>query len=267
VLLPTLTLAILCAFFATVYHWAPALVFLLVIICVGAGIMQWRQSLREQNPLRFYVALECLAAVAAGVAVGWLVYDRFLAFYWYSVESHVYTNILPTEPATGYIDAGKLVFADDSVVNKNHSVGFKDHRVFCVAPIIEDPAAVLALGEPQAVHFWAVGLDCCGARGAFSCDDSWDWRARSGFVVRSHEMHAQYVEAAQQAEAAFGLPAPMGEQLFVRWVRDPERLELNYWRSGAGLLFAAVVLQALVSCVAAGFVLKSATGRASWGFR
>jgi len=257
VVLPCLIFCVLCAFFASVYHWAPAIVWLLLLACVVLGVMQWRQATRSRpDSMRAYLALECLAAAGAAALVGLLVYESYMALYWSCADSHVYTNILPSESADGYVDAGKLVFADDSIVNKNHSVGFKDRHVYCVAPIIDDPLMV-PVGE-QAVQFWAVGLDCCGPRGAFACDDAWDWKARSGLVVRGLEMHPQYLLAARQAEAAFGLPRPMGDQVFVRWLRDPEAMELDYWRAGAGLLFAAAVFHALASCVAAWFIVNKA---------
>lgn len=267
--LPSLTFFVICSFFATVYHWAPALVFIIVAVCIGLGVMQWRQSIAGgHDPLRFYLALECLAATGLAVIIGVLVYRSWLASYWLCVDSHVYTNILPSESADGYLDAGKLVFADDSVVNTNHSVGFKDRHVYCVAPIIEDPLAVQAMGgHMQAVQFWAVGVDCCGARGKFACDDSWDWRARSGLVVRGPDFHPQYLQAALQAEAAFGLPHAFGGHLFVRWLRDPEQLELDYWRTGAGILFVAVLCHLLATIVAAWFINKAMIGDHGWGFR
>lgn len=265
--LPSVIFAFLCLLFATVYHWAPALVWFVVLVLVATGISQWRKATSGRSePLRFYLALESLIAVLCAVLAGLLVYRAYLMQYWTWADSHVYANILPSEPAGGYLDAGKIVFADDSVVSRNESVGFKDGgMVYCVAPVLDDPVAVEQEGQP--VHFWAVGKDCCAARGGFACDDVWDWRARSGLVLHGRHLPRQYMEAVQQAQAAFGLAKQDGPVLFMRWLRDPEVMELDYWRAGSGLLLVAILAQALASLVASWFIRKAMTGVGGLGFR
>ncbi|CAK0871501.1 unnamed protein product, partial [Prorocentrum cordatum] len=199
---------------------------------------------------QFYTVAMCLVAIVAATVVGVFTYGEFLGKYWNARGSHSYANVLPSEDAAGYADAGKLVFAEEARLDVSRALGYKDVNVYCVAPVLDDAP----LAE---VQFWAVGVDCCEQRGSFDCDDAWDSDARSGVVVSPlHGWHSQYALAVRQAEHAFEL-ASAQEPVFVRWVVDPEKVTRNYFHFGVGILVVAVAAYGVLSCVVAHF-LKTA---------
>lgn len=51
---------------------------------------------------------------------------NFYSIYWLYHDSHAYANVLPSEPAAGYLDAGKIVFAEEAHVDAGRGMGFKD---------------------------------------------------------------------------------------------------------------------------------------------
>ena len=58
----------------------------------------------------------------------WFAPGNFYSIYWLYHDSHAYANVLPSEPAAGYLDAGKLVFADEAHIDARRGMGFKDHK-------------------------------------------------------------------------------------------------------------------------------------------
>merc|ERR1719401_1948671 len=226
--------------FALAYHrhklatWA-LLFFAAVALLV---LVNWLKDEKWQ----FYIVALCLVALVAATFLGVFTYLEFLGKYWNARGSHSYANVLPSEDAAGYADAGKLVFADEARLDVSRALGYKDVNVYCVAPVLDDSP----LTE---VQFWAVGVDCCDRRGSFDCDDAWDSDARSGVVVSPlRHWHAQYALAVQQAEHAFEL-ASTQQPVFVRWVVDPDKVTRNYFRFGMGVLIVATVAYGVVSCV------------------
>ncbi|CAK0871502.1 unnamed protein product, partial [Prorocentrum cordatum] len=218
-----------------------------VVHGAGPHAVRW---LDPDEKWQFYTVAMCLVAIVAATVVGVFTYGEFLGKYWNARGSHSYANVLPSEDAAGYADAGKLVFAEEARLDVSRALGYKDVNVYCVAPVLDDAP----LAE---VQFWAVGVDCCEQRGSFDCDDAWDSDARSGVVVSPlHGWHSQYALAVRQAEHAFEL-ASAQEPVFVRWVVDPEKVTRNYFHFGVGILVVAVAAYGVLSCVVAHF-LKTA---------
>lgn len=244
--------------FAIPYHQYQNLVWALVVSAALIFVFLVNREMRDQyRPWRFYCAVLCLVALLLATFLGLFTYDQFLGNYWHSRDSHVYANVLPSEDAAGYADAGKLVFADEARVDVSRALGYKDVDVFCVAPIVDD--AVMT-----EVQFWAVGVDCCERRGTFKCDDTWDPDARSGVVVSSErQWHAQYAMAVQQAAYAFEIASAPGP-IFVRWVVDPDKLTVNYFRFGMGIIILATVLHGVISAIIA-HILRSTTAKRGGG--
>eukprot|EP00933_Yihiella_yeosuensis_P080583 TRINITY_DN94035_c0_g1_i1.p1 TRINITY_DN94035_c0_g1~~TRINITY_DN94035_c0_g1_i1.p1 ORF type:complete len:301 (+),score=65.64 TRINITY_DN94035_c0_g1_i1:123-1025(+) len=191
-----------------------------------------RKNLIETpQPFRPAMAIWCLVALAWSAFFGVWAHEQYYSQYWASFDSHSYANVLPSEPAAGYIDAGKIIFARESRIDVSRSMGYKDDGVvYCVAPVVDD-------SEGRKIQFWAAGVDCCGARGSFSCDDAWDIKAKAGVTIEQPAMLTQYGRAVSQATAAYGMESTK-TPVFVRWVVDPSRVEVNFWRMGNGMLIA-----------------------------
>merc|ERR1719161_641458 len=117
------------------------------------------------------------------------------------------------------------------------------------------------------VEFWAIGVDCCPARGDFSCDDAWDPKSKSGIVMLGAESEGgssagkqgfglkfwdspreYYLQAVREAEAAYSLKSTT-KPVLLRWVRDPQAIQDDYWRSGIGFLVASICVYLLLSII------------------
>lgn len=151
----------------------------------------------------------------------------------------------------------QVSFADGTTLDMDKALGYKDVDTFCVAPIVDE------LGSPL-VQFWAVGVNCCDARGGFECDDAWSPKARSGVVV--HDDTGEYAAAIKMAQAAYSIASPE-KYLLVRFVIDPETVEMNYWRVGVAFLFAGTLVSAVIFGLGALGVNLLLRGYASAFFR
>merc|ERR1719464_392413 len=117
----------------------------------------------------------CLFAVAAGMLTGVYAHEAYTGPFYGVALGREYHNILASSQGAAYADAGRLHFAETSNVDTNRVLGHKDGRRYCVAPIIDSGNA-----QMMKISFWAVGLDCCGSRGDFTCGDAGSSSARGG---------------------------------------------------------------------------------------
>jgi hypothetical protein len=193
----------------------------------------------------FIVSSWLLFAVVMGTWVGLVSYECCIGEYWMYTRLEKRTNVLPSESAEAYANAGGIIFADEARVDSSRSAGYKNGHVFCVAPIASDAAT-------GTVQFWAGGVNCCAARGNFVCDDSWNDEARGGIVIRNgsaspyHEdLYGQLMKAVRLAETTYSI-ASAEEPVFVRWVESPTQVELNIWRMGLGVILACIIVAALL---------------------
>lgn len=234
IIVPWLVCAAICFMFAVVYHSSPGAVWFVILVglvaCMYTVHNDLQKDYRQHGLVDSSVAHLCLVGILLATISGVVAYRSFYSMYWLSHNSHSYVNVLPSEAAAAYGDAGKLIFSEDARLVVSKALGYKDGLVYCIAPIQDD-----ADGK---IQFWAAGQDCCGARGSFSCDDAWDSKAHAGVVLPPE---AGYLEAVHQAEAAFGLEAAK-EPVFVRWVVDPERVELKNFLFGNGILVGVCVI-------------------------
>lgn len=241
---PSFICVVTCTLFADFFHTAHAFVFIFVTTGIATCLFAYYGDVRRQEqPYRSTMALWILAALVVATVAGSYAYFFYYSRYWSYRDSFSYANILPSEPAASYADAGKIIFAREARIDESKAMGYKDGKTYCVAPILDD-------SDNLDVEFWAVGTDCCGARGSFSCDDAWDPKAKAGVVISHSDRFTQYDLAVKQAVAAYGLKSA-NEPLFVRWVVDPTKVEENLKRVGNGILFAVSVIFAMMAGSAA----------------
>lgn len=234
VVLPCLLSLVVYTLFANIYHHSVNSVAGVVSsFALGAALvaLRWRAV-----PAVFFVAVFCLLATIFSTAIGLISYDVAFSHYWFLHDSNSYVNVLATESAAGYADAGKVVFADGTRIDAGRALGYKDGKTYCVAPIMDEMTN-------GAAEFWAVGIDCCSVRGSFWCDDAWSPKARSGIVVQDRT--EDFSAAVREAEAAFEIAASV-KPLLVRWVVDPEQVQQNYHLVGVAVLISAFLVQLLL---------------------
>jgi len=171
------------------------------------------------------IAVGCLIAIVCGSVLGFYNYDMYAIFPAFYDNARKYTNVVASEPSAAVADAGKLEFNPQTHVEVSKSVGYKRENgdMYCVAPIY-DPGA-----QPR-IEYWAAGVNCCSAKGDFSCDAAQNKEAGGGVVVfDNHGYFAPstypfYQMARAKAEAEYFLQS-VAEPVYVRWV---ERDNLNY---------------------------------------
>lgn len=235
----------------------------LVVVSLAMIVYQSVKTMREQpmHKVGAIVAAWLLLSVITGTFVGLFSYDCCIGEYWDKQQLESRENVLPSEPAGAFAHAGEIVFADEARVDPSKAVGYKDNDVYCVAPIASD-------GPMDTVQFWAAGVNCCGARDSFVCDDAWNPKAHAGVVIRNatkwsmmHEdIHARYMKAVKLAEVTYSI-ASNKKPIFVRWVSNPNQVEMNIWRAGLGVLLGAIIVGSLLcgmKAVALNFVLNGA---------
>jgi|Transcript_113797 hypothetical protein len=192
-----------------------------------------------------------------GFGVGIFAHELYIRKFWLSQELAVRQNVLPSEPAAAYANAGEIGFAEEARIDLSKTIGYKDVDVYCVAPIAGDIPL-------EKVQFWASGMNCCGARSGFVCDDAWDPKARAGIVLHDNE-HSQFVkdmrpyykQAVKMAEATYQI-ASVDEPVFVKWVANPDTVERNFAKKGFATIVGGVMI-AVILCACIAFAVGSAS--------
>merc|ERR1719265_1338603 len=159
-------------------------------------------------------------------------------------EKRMYANILPSEPGAAKMDAGIVVFSVDTRLDVSRSVGFKEGSFYCVAPIMDEDM-------DTRVEYWAAGVDCCGYRGDFHCDDALDLRTKSAAVIFEPTTslvpsdYGYFRKAMQEAEVSYNLAAS-DNPIFVRWVLDPLAMKNGLKNSAIEFLYLSFIVSLVV---------------------
>lgn len=241
--------------FYSFYHTTALVNLFIMTVAVAAMILIWQTRghfrLPQFGPWSSMPTIMVLMAVVLGSLFG------LVSYYYYGRPATVYTYLrtygdaVPSAPADAYSDAGRLLFSSEVTVDSEHSVGFAgaDGNVYCIAPIRESTPSTH-------VEFWAVGLNCCGFKGKFSCDSaqSADGHAAAvvmdarGFLPGSSEDKRQYESARRKAIAMFGF-ADTDEALYVRWYGNVDTLPQSYTTKA----WLSIILATLFYGLASGF--------------
>lgn len=180
----------------------------------------------------------CLFAVLLGTLAGfWNFYSNFV-FYWAYQGQRTYTNVIATENPLTKLDAGALHFAKNTFLDKAKAVGYQDGSTYCVSPIVDS-------NDQTRIGYWAVGVNCCGKRGTFTCADADDSQARQGLVLlnpdpsflESNDLGI-YRKAAKESAASNGLIVEE-DALFMSWVTNTNQAIDDYFSDGVGFLLGA----------------------------
>mmetsp|Transcript_66331 Transcript_66331/g.158695 ORF Transcript_66331/g.158695 Transcript_66331/m.158695 type:complete len:312 (+) Transcript_66331:148-1083(+) len=236
-------------------HNLSLLVYTSIALCIGVCALF--SAVRGRRPAYFYLMLGMLGflAIGTGCAVGELNNLTNMTRYWEYEGQRDYTNVDPTESALTHLDAGTIEFAAGTWLDLEHSVGYHSGSFYCVAPVLGSQRYSVAN-----IQYMAAGVDCCGQRGSFTCNDSGDHTVVSGLVyLESDPNVAEFRKAAEQAAAVWGMQVSQ-DALFLQWVRDPDSAQRGYRRQA--ILFAIMTSGiALVTFVVIGFSLHFSTGR------
>lgn len=201
------------------------LAWVLVLVFVIMAFRAWRRrAVSESDPTWYiFLALTTLIAVLWAQSSGSSNYATNMRPYNDVLDLNVYGNVDPQQ-ARGqqYMDAGRLVFTPTSRLDITKSMGFKNFKTYCVAPVVSGS------GQMDEYDFWAVGTDCCSGHVAdFACGEFSNPRAISGLRLMNDNQRSFFRLAVQQAEAAYNIKA--NHPIFLYWMQDPQG-ELNAYQ-------------------------------------
>jgi len=192
-------------------------------------------------------------SIAAGVIAGLVNEYTNMAYYHKYVALNEYSNVLPTAPIMGILDAGVLHFAANAVIDTQRAAAFKSFKTpgttFCVAPVLDSTFA-----STDEVGIWAVGTNCCGKRSSFYCDDVDSGGKSAVVVLPADEVLPEwltsagvgathfddYAAAIKLASATHGT-AIAREVRYVRWIGDTQHFIDQFYWNGLQLLSDASI--------------------------
>jgi hypothetical protein len=212
------------------HHYYESMAWGVIIFC-GAlwmglvGLAVWARS-NEPDPMWYsYSCLVVFLSIVLGTIAGlWLYYTNFLPYYEIK-DLKVVANIdAGTEIGANHMDTGLFYFAAGNKIEATKSWHFKNHDVYCVAPIVPRD------GTPKTgtYDFWAVGKNCCSTSASdFRCGAFDNVKARNGIRVLDDQARPFYRLAVQQTESVYGLIS--SHPIFVEWRQDPLD-EIQTWQ-------------------------------------
>jgi len=225
-----------------------ACICLTVLLAMASLGMIWVwHSGKRWGPVSFLsLGLLCLLATASGMGVGLFGWHHYWRQFWWIHTGHNISGTRAATPAMSRMDAAVLHFNryEGDAVDNTRSAGYKDDRLYCVAPILSPDTAGSA--KPL-VNYWAVGIDCCQQTGSFTCEDSRDYRAEQAVVMLKKGFpcpgcdHERFEKAVIKAEAVHGLVSAPGA-LYVLWVKTPTKVSSRLLLRGLEAAFFSAVV-------------------------
>jgi len=199
-----------------------------------------------------------MLGVASGAMTGIYSHEAYIGPFLAISQGREYHDVIASSPAAAYADAGKIMFAESSVVDTSRSVGYRDRRTFCVAPVVDSGNS-----QDRTIHFWAVGLDCCNARGDFECGAADLYGSRGGVRLAPEGLlenpYEDFKQAVLQAGAVYDLHVE-DEPIMVRWVEDPKVEQVKLLLGASGVLALGTACYVMLMIAAAGTSYLLSTG-------
>lgn len=188
-----------------------------------------------------YIVITWLAVFLGGVT-GMNAEESYMSQFYAITFFSEYENVLASTPGAAYSDAGKVWFAESSKVDHDKSIGFKDKMVYCAAPIIDKNQG------RKSIAFWAIGFDCCDARGKFRCGATGN-SVRGGVRAPPDGIFAQdngkFLKAVNQSAAVNNFDVDQ-DVILLHWVKDPDHEARTKFFTALGADFIGAGLFALL---------------------
>lgn len=217
-----------------VYHnsfgWS---VFIFICSIIAASLIAvFGYKKKEQRTWILIMGFLCMFMIMVGLIWGFFMYYRHLVYYQKYQEMRSYSNVGGSQTTQQFNDGSMFLFTQDTRLDVMRSVGFRSRwtgQTYCVAPVVD---STMTAANP--INFWAVGPNCCLARGEFACGDAADSQTMSALVVLEPEdvvrpfmkwavagsVYPRYINALHLQESAFATRASKNIKLLY-WVKDP----------------------------------------------
>merc|ERR1719181_504836 len=159
----------------------------MVLVSLAAAALITVLGLKKKQERMWIVFMGFLALlmIFVGIVFGFFMYYRHLVYYLRYQEMRTYSNVGGSQSAAGFNDGSMFLFTQDTRLDVMRSVGFRSRwtgETYCVAPVVD---STMTAANP--VNWWAIGSNCCLARGEFVCDDAEDPKTMSALVVLEPE--------------------------------------------------------------------------------
>eukprot|EP00435_Cladocopium_sp_Y103_P005924 s3225_g1.t3 len=243
VLLPFILFSSLLAISSFTFELFPGLTWAVAMLYLGVSLLfiVVRQS-RDGPRFWFHTGSLCFVATILACTCGLWNSKKSCALYWAYEGQRSYEGLAATDRATSYLDAGKLTFRDDVVVDFDRASSHREgSELLCIAPLVNKNA-----GNEGLIQFWAAGRSCCEE--VFNCGDS--RRGAKGGLVFLED--ALFSGALGQLRAA--AKAAETQHPGLRGSPDALFVQQHYWRSGVIFVGCASIVY-FVLCVLVGFAL------------
>jgi len=222
-----------------IHYGQPQICYLLTALAFLFGVAapgifaanQTKKKITDTNytpSWNIYLVGTCFLAFFVGAFSGQYNYGRFMQPYYDYLNLAVYED-LDTNEFVGQqlMDAGRINFKAGTALELNHSMGFRNTEMFCVAPIVTKHSPYKALSN----DFWAVGKNCCsGSQADFHCKGFSDPTSTGALRLISQSDRPFYRLAVQQAEATYKITAT--HPLFFEWVHNADTSMESFYTAG-----------------------------------
>lgn len=225
-----------------------------VLLVLSAAIVIFGVKRKDQRAWFIVMGFMCALVTIVGLFVGFFMYYQHLVYYWRYKEMRTYSNVGGIQPASQFNDGSMFLFTQDTRLDVMRSVGYKSRwtgQTYCVAPVVDS-----TMTNANAINFWAIGENCCLARGEFVCSDASDSRTMSALVVLEPEdvvrpfmrwavagsVYPRYERSIKLQEAAYATRAAKNIKMLY-WVKDPVKLQDSFYKTARNqTIWATVIL-------------------------
>lgn len=212
-------------------------VLLTAVLCGACAFMMfaWFMGKRWGPVSLLPLGMLCLLAVLMGSYVGREGWGSHWRQYWWLQTGLRTTSTSASTSAAARVDSVVIQFNTNgqttarTLVDDMRSAGYQEEHRYCVAPVLDPTSA----GASEAVvNYWAIGVDCCGELGSFTCDASRSHKGGYGVVMLDGGYPCpgcnadKFRAAVAKAEAMHGLVSAPGA-MYVRWVSDVSAVEFE----------------------------------------
>lgn len=255
-------------FFVFRHLFVLSVVIFLACLAAAAGIAFYGSKKADER--YWIVIMGCASAVVTllGLFVGFFLYYRLIVYYDRYVEMRTYSNVGGSQGVSQFSNASMFTFTKDSRLDVMRAVGYKSRwtgEVYCVAPVVDS-----TMTSADSINFWAVGENCCLARGAFECEDAQDSSVLSALVMLEPEdvvrpfmrwavagnVYPRYERSIKLQEAAYATRAATNIRMLY-WVKDPIAKQNSFHDKAVDIAVLITVILWLILLVGGYFVCMS----------
>jgi len=249
VAVPWLTFVSILLFFLFLYKDVPGLAWGFAAAFAAGSSLVFCVGAATRHSLFMAVGWLCLAAVVAGVLLSTYLQAEYLDYYFQVRRGTRFTHVNPSDSPAHTPGAGVLQFIPGTIADDYRTIGFvSGGHIYCVAPIADQATEVY----PQAINYWAAGVDCCEKRQKFNCGASQDPEALTTILAPPR---LNFERAVAQAKSVYNITSPESAQL-VTFVASVKQVQSGIWAEAINVILVAGAVHLGISLIAGIILLE-----------